>query len=80
MTCGYQTWQKDGLWLRVTCLTTKSHILLTKQLREVTGQIRFIIYLFYLFILLSLYIYFTILFIYKIDRVMACEIKILTTV
>ena len=24
MTCGYQTWQKGGLWLGVTCLT-KSH-------------------------------------------------------
>ena len=47
MTCGYQTWQKGGLWLGVTCLTTKSHIPLTMRLCEVTWQMNFITYLFY---------------------------------
>ena len=46
MTCGYQAWHKDGSWLGVTFLTTKSHILLTMRLREVTWQMNFIIYLF----------------------------------
>ena len=36
VTCGYQTWQKGGLWVGVTCLTTKSHIPLSMRLSEVT--------------------------------------------
>ena len=44
VTCGYQTWQKDCLWLGVTCLTIKSHIPLTMRLREVTWQMNFIIF------------------------------------
>ena len=42
MTCGYQTWQKGSLWLGVACLTAKSHIPLTMQLREVTWRMSFL--------------------------------------
>ena len=42
-TCRYQTWQKDGLWLGVTCPTTKPHIPLITCLREFTWQINSVI-------------------------------------
>ena len=37
VTCCYQTWQKGGLWLGVTCPTTKPHI------HSITWQINFVI-------------------------------------
>ena len=40
VTYGYQTWQKGGLWVGFTCLTTM-------RLRGITWQMNFIIYLFY---------------------------------
>ena len=46
VTCDYQIWQKSGLWLRVTCLTAKSHMPVTIRLLKVTWQINFIMYFF----------------------------------
>ena len=45
VTYNYQTWQKDCLWLGITCLTTKSHIPLTMWLREGMWQMNFIIFI-----------------------------------
>ena len=69
MIFGYETWQKDALWLRATCLTTKPHTPLTMRLREVTWQMNFII------------IHFTKKPVArKYGRLIACEIKISITV
>ena len=44
--CRYKTWQKGGLWLGVTCPTTKPHIPLITWLREFAWQMNFVISLF----------------------------------
>ena len=41
MACRYQTWQKGGLGLSVTCPTTKPHVLSITWLREFTWQMNF---------------------------------------